>query len=181
MSLQVQFASYGALPGGAADNAKAFDVTRSLQTLINANAGVVTCDNQSFGDPAPGNTKHFGAVVTRNGEDFYFACQEGQKIDFNHDGGVAQTKSNIQVIFAVYGALPGGVLSDARAFDVGGILQNLLNETKGPVACNNESFGGDPAPDNTKHFAAMVRRGGVNLFFACQEGQTIDFNVGGGT
>ena len=181
MSLQVQFASYGALPGGAANNAKAFDVTQSLQTLINENAGVVSCGNQSFGDPSPGNTKHFGAVVTRNGANHLFACQEGQTIDFNHDGGVAQHTSSIEVIYAVYGALPGGVLSDAQALDVSGILQNLLNETNGPVVCNNNSFGGDPAPGNTKHFAAMVRRGGANFFFACQEGQTIDFSGGGGT
>ncbi len=82
-NLVVKFAVYGALPGGASTNAEAFDVTQKLQTLINASGGIVACNNNNFGDPAFGNDKHFGALVTRNGTDFYFACDEGQKIDFN--------------------------------------------------------------------------------------------------
>jgi hypothetical protein len=70
MSLVVKFAIYGALPGGASNNAEAFDVTQKLQALINANGGIVACNNNHFGDPAFDNDKHFGALVTRNGSDF---------------------------------------------------------------------------------------------------------------
>jgi hypothetical protein len=178
MSLVVKFAIYGALPGGASNNAEAFDVTQKLQALINANGGIVACNNNHFGDPAFGNDKHFGALVTRNGSDFYFACDEGQTIDFNHGGGPAQRRSDLVVKFAVYGALPGGNLSNAEAFDVTARLQDLLNQSNGPVACNNQSFG-DPAVGNTKHFAAVVTRNGRDLHFACQEGQVINFRTGG--
>jgi hypothetical protein len=42
---------------------------------------------QNLGDPSPGNKKHFGAIVSRGGRDFLFACQEGQQIDFAEGGG----------------------------------------------------------------------------------------------
>jgi hypothetical protein len=175
----VKYAVYGALPNGSANNAKAFDVTKSLQNSINNNNGIVSIENSSFaGDPAPNNTKHFGAIVARGNQNFYFACQEGQQIDFIHDGGVALS-TPLQVVFAVYGALPGGNQDDARASDVTAVLQSLLAQNNGTVAINNVSFGGDPSPSNTKHFAAVVKRGGSDYYFACQEGQTIDFNVGG--
>jgi hypothetical protein len=180
----VKSAVYGALPNGDANNAKAADVTQSLQNHINNLNGVVRCDNDSFGDPAPGFDKHFGAVVTRTGndgsvDDFFFACDEGQTIDFNTQGGRAQQKSALSVKFAVYGALPGGSPVDAQAFDVGARLQDLLNlHQDGRVAIDNDSFG-DPSVGNTKHFAAIVSRGGSDLHFACQEGQTIDFTQGG--
>jgi len=180
MSLQVQWATYGALAGGSSDNAQAYDVTHALQQAIGSNAGVVACNNTSFGDPSPGNDKHFGAVVNRNGQNFFFACNEGQTIDFNHQGGAVMPHSNLQVLYAVYGALPGGVLSEAKAADVGAILQDQLNSGNGVVACNNATLGGDPAPGYQKHFAAEVKRNGVAYDFACQEGQTINFNVGGG-
>jgi hypothetical protein len=175
----VKFAVYGALPGGSPNNALAFDVTKSLQTSINNNSGIVAIDNSTFaGDPAPNNTKHFGAIVSRGNQNFYFACQEGQQIDFVHDGGVV-VSTPLQVVFAVYGALPGGNQNEAEASDVAAVLQSLLAQGSGVVAINNNSFGRDPSPNNTKHFAAVVKRGGTDFYFACQEGQTIDFNVGG--
>jgi hypothetical protein len=140
---------------------------------------VVICGNDAFGDPAQGSTKHFGALVARNGVSFYFACEENQTIDFNHDGGPAQAPSPLQVKFAVYGALPNGDRSEARAFDVTSVVQATLNRSGGPVACNNNTFG-DPSPGSQKHFAAVVTRGGKDFHFACIEGQTIDFAQGGG-
>jgi hypothetical protein len=177
-NLFVRNAVYGALPDGDGTNAQAFDVTSALQTLIDLHAGVVSCDNNSFGDPAQGFNKHFGAVVNRDGTDFSFACDEGQTIDFNHGGGVIGPSSDLVVKFAVYGALPNGDPSAAEAADVTAVLQALINQSGGPVACDNNSFG-DPAVGFTKHFAAVVNRGGADLHFACQEGQTIDFRFGG--
>jgi hypothetical protein len=141
------------------------------------------CNNNSFGDPSSGNGKHFGALVTRDGSELFFACNEGQEIDFNHGGGSARGESPIPtqdlvVKFAVYGALPGGNLSAAQAADVGKILQDRLNLGNSFIACNNDIFG-DPSPGNKKHFAAIVTRGGRDLHFACQEGQVINFRRGG--
>ena len=180
MALVVKHAIYEALAGGGDYNADAFDVTASLQNLINVGSGVVGISNGNFGDPAPGNEKHFGAVVTRNGQDFFFACDENQTIDFNHGGGVSRPPSVFTVKFAVFGALPSGNSSNAQAADVTAVVQAILNRSGGAaIVCNTQNLG-DPSPGNKKHFAAIVARGGRDFHFACQEGQTIDFAEGGG-
>jgi hypothetical protein len=88
----------------------------------------------------------------------------------------------MKVLFAAYGALPNGNQADAQGFIVTKALQNLIDNPTigGIVAIDNTSFQ-DPASGFTKHFAAVVERDGVHRCFACQEGQTINFNAGGGT
>ena len=61
-------------------------MTSLVQGIVSRSGGPVTCDIQTFGDPSPGNGKHFGALVNRNGSDFHFACSEGQTIDFRYGG-----------------------------------------------------------------------------------------------
>jgi hypothetical protein len=179
MSLVAKFAVYGALHDGASTEAEAFNVTGQLQSLMDGNAGVVTCNNASFGDPVPGFDKHFGALVNRDGTDLFFSCHEGQKIDFNLGGAPAQPSQppNLVVRFAVYGALPGGDPFSAEAVDVTARLQELLNASH-VVTCNDTNLG-DPSVGNAKHFAAVVARDGADLHFACAENQTIDFSSGG--
>jgi hypothetical protein len=87
-TLEVVFATYGALPNGNEQQAQAFNVTAQLQNLIDANGGVVGISDSNFGDPSYGFVKHFGACVKRNGDERFFACQENQTIDFNDGGGV---------------------------------------------------------------------------------------------
>jgi hypothetical protein len=87
--------------------------------------------------------------------------------------------ANLKVVFATYGALPGGHQNQAQAFDVSAQLQNLIDAENGIVAISDANFG-DPSYGNTKHFGACVNRAGVNHYFACQENQVIDFNAGGG-
>ena len=183
MSFTVTYAVYGALPAAISTEAKAFNVASQLNAILNAPGatGVVKCDNFLGGDPAPGNVKHFGAIV--NGR--CFACQEGQAIDFNHGGGVLDSgevtpTSDIVIQFAVYGALLEGLETGAKAFDVTGRVQDIANRFSGYVGCDNTVFG-DPAPGSQKHFAVVVTRGGQDLCFACAENQVIDFNKGGGT
>jgi hypothetical protein len=178
--IRVQFAVFGALPGGDSTKAEAFDVTSQLQTFIDEGGGVTEI-TIGFGDPSPGNLKHFGAKVIRDGQEVFFACEENQFIDFNHGGGPPISGSapanDFLVKFAGYGALPGGNLSEAQAFDVTSHLQALLNI--GPVITANNTFFSDPSPGNQKHFAAVVARGGQDFHFACAEGQNIDFRSGG--
>ncbi|HEY0729426.1 MAG TPA: hypothetical protein VGD38_15205 [Pyrinomonadaceae bacterium] len=84
--LQVQVAVYGALCGGP-DQMHARDVTAQLQAALNSktNNGVVNINNDSMGgDPCSGKTKAFGAVVTLDGTPLFFACLEGQTVDFFH-------------------------------------------------------------------------------------------------
>ena len=84
-TFNVQFAVYGALAGGNENNTQANIVTNALQNQLNSNPnGVVAINNTTMGgDPSPGNTKHFGAIVAVNGQPLPFACQEGQTIDFS--------------------------------------------------------------------------------------------------
>jgi hypothetical protein len=184
----VDFAIYGALPDSKANEAAAYDVTarvlEDLNSLDEASGGILQIGGPIFigADPAPGNTKHFGALVNNR----YFACQEGQTINFNSGGGPSSGSSGpatgeLAVKFAVYGALPDSDSSNAQAYDVTALLQAFLNvHQDGNVVCGNGLFG-DPCYGFQKHFAAVVTRFGVDFSFACEEGQTIDFMSGGGT
>jgi|HubBroStandDraft_4_1064222.scaffolds.fasta_scaffold288337_1 hypothetical protein len=88
-TLKVLFAAYGALAGGNKSEAHAYNVTAQLQDLIDSQGGIVQISNSSFGDPCFDNVKHFGACVIRDGDEWFFACQENQTIDFNTGGGYA--------------------------------------------------------------------------------------------
>jgi hypothetical protein len=184
MAMEAKFAVYGALPGGDGTNAQAIDVTRKLQNLINNNGGIVACNDSSLGDPSPGNLKHFGALVQRSDGLRFFACDENQTIDFNREentfGGRPHVdpKGRLAVKFAVWGALDGGDRAKSSCADVSQILQAAIN-SNAMVVLNNDTFHVDPAPGNLKHFAAVVNREGRDFAFACAEGQTINFDVGG--
>jgi hypothetical protein len=187
MPFTVDFAVYGALPNSVSTNAEAYDVTarvlNNLNILDEVLGGILQIGNPIFFglDPAPGNTKHFGALVNNR----YFACQEGQTINFNFGGGSSSGSSGpatgeLAVKFAVYGALPDSDSTNAQAYDVTALLQAFLNiHQDGNVVCGNGLFG-DPSPGSRKHFAAVITRPEGDFFFACEEGQTIDFSKGGG-
>lgn len=90
-NITVNFAVYGALAGGNENLSQAKNVTSIIQNLINAQEGIVAINNDTMGsDPSPGNTKHFGAELIRDGGTYNFACQEGQTIDFLHGGSPAE-------------------------------------------------------------------------------------------
>jgi hypothetical protein len=93
-SLVVQFAVYGRLCGGGADSMHAFNCAPQLQSALDSHQkGVVTISNESMGgDPCPGNTKFFGAIVSLDGVDMYFAGEENDTIDFFHSQDVAEVK-----------------------------------------------------------------------------------------
>ena len=89
-TLTVKFAVYGALDKGNENRSQAANVQNALQGAINANQGIVTINNTTMGgDPSHGNVKHFGAIVTLDSVDRYFACQEGQTVDFYHTGNIS--------------------------------------------------------------------------------------------
>ena len=195
-TVKVVFAVYGALADGWFDQqdgsavrrmySKAGDVRGTLQTLLNGTPNnVVTINNANMGgDPAVGFDKHFGAIVEYKDQLRAYACQEGQTIDFSQqtarllEGDLPAT-GTVKVVYAVFGALDGNQV--ARARDVKKALQTLLNGTPdNVVTINDKSMGGDPAVGLVKHFGAYVEVGSqqptATLYFACQEGQTIDFS-----
>jgi hypothetical protein len=87
--LQVKFAVYGALQNGNPNAPHTMDVCKQLQMQLDASNGIVAINNATMGgDPLVGTLKHFGAIVTLNGRDYAFACQEGQSIDFYQAAGL---------------------------------------------------------------------------------------------
>lgn len=80
----------------------------------------------------------------------------------------------MKALFAVWGALAHGSASDAMAADVGGKLQQLFDEGVTTITINDDNFG-DPAVGFLKHFGATVNDNGRVSHYACQEGQTINF------
>jgi hypothetical protein len=192
--VKVVFAVYGALADGWFPQqdgvpvrrmySQAKDVRETLQTLLNGTPNnVVAINNANMGgDPAVGFVKHFGAIVEYKEQLRAYACQEDQTIDFSQqtarllDGELPAT-GTVKVVYAVFGALDGNQV--ARAQDVKKALQTLLNKTpNNVVTINDKSMGGDPAVGLVKHFGAYVEVGqpGTTIYFACEEGQTIDFS-----
>jgi hypothetical protein len=63
-------------------------------------------------------------------------------------------------------------------------LQKLIDKDPTSVTINNENMGRDPAVGLTKHFGAFVTYSGTSYprggkgYFACQEGQTLNFLSG---
>jgi hypothetical protein len=82
MAIEAQFAVWGALAHGDPNTARAADVGGKLQQLFNEGATILTINDDNFGDPAVGFTKHFAATVNNNGRVSHYACQEGQTINF---------------------------------------------------------------------------------------------------
>jgi hypothetical protein len=90
-ALVVKYAVYGALADNNENLSQAVDVSSALQTAIDTTQGIVTINNDSMGgDPSPGIKKYFGANVALDGVSRYFACIEGQTIDFFHTKALSQ-------------------------------------------------------------------------------------------
>ena len=111
----VKSAIYGAT--SSSYDSSAADVSSVLQEhLDNGHLQLCICNGQPspnpgvgpyppFPDPAPGSGKGFGAIVTVNGVDQYFACAEGGTIDFSQtpqDNVVTRVLqlSNLQITYA---------------------------------------------------------------------------------
>jgi hypothetical protein len=88
--LTVRVAVWGGRRGKNPDDVPTADVTDVLQTQIKKsmlgggpNSGHVKIDRLTFGDPAGGVEKHFGAVVDYpGGRRRFFACKEDDTVDF---------------------------------------------------------------------------------------------------
>ncbi len=87
--------------------------------------------------------------------------------------------SQIKVDFAVYGLLKGGNEHNGLAVDVKSTLQHLIDKNNGIVKITSSCLGKDPYLAETKSFGAQIQRAGRTYYFACQEGQILDFEKGG--
>jgi hypothetical protein len=69
-------AAYGAVEGS-------YDVTARVQQHVDHVADTLKADNDHFGDPANGHTKHFGCIYEIDGKINSRACEEGQTVQFD--------------------------------------------------------------------------------------------------
>lgn len=86
--IKVEFAVYGALVSGSNPGSdRAANVKSIVQSNIDSMQAEFRINNKNLGsDPSPGQEKHFGAQITRNGNTYYYACKEGQQLDFLRGG-----------------------------------------------------------------------------------------------
>jgi hypothetical protein len=183
----VNFAVFGALKDADPKKGEGEDVKLKLQDLLNdaKNNAVVkisTGSNGHFPDPAPGVPKHFGAIVETESEgktwgNVCYACKENDTIDFKPWWGNPTESITVKhAVFGGYSGPPGTQKPGSR--DVTGLLQQLINQGNGEVHITPANLS-DPAPGVVKHFAATVERNKQDYYYACQEGEKINFNIGG--
>ncbi len=167
LSISTLVPSSGVTAGGGTSNIAFLQGT----STANANANAVRVDA----------TFWLETIQTPGGS--FMQLQYTQTVFLNFNGltwphvsvATLTLKPIYAVKFAVYGGIGSGGTLNAAA-NVQQALQNLLNASNGKVAINNVTMGGDPAPFIAKQFAAVVNVNGVDRNFACQEGQTINFN-----
>ena len=87
--------------------------------------------------------------------------------------------SEIKVDFAVFGVLKGGNENNGLAIDVKTKLQQLIDQNKGIVTIESSYLGAHNSLGKTNRLGAQIQRAGGTYHFACQEGQTINFEQGG--
>ena len=84
--------------------------------------------------------------------------------------------SHYTVKSAVYGAFSSNP-QPSQVANVTAALQAALDRSAdGKVVVNNSSMGGDPSVGIDKHFGAVLNTGVGEQYYACGEGQTIDFS-----
>ena len=86
------------------------------------------------------------------------------------------TNSEVRCVWWAERRLPIGIEAETV---VAQLQQAIDTSATGAVPISTASLGKDPAPGVLKHFAAIVEVNGMNYYFACEENQTINFNVPG--
>lgn len=71
--IKVIGAAYGAREGS-------YDVTDRVQQIVDTQSDMIDANNNPFGDPARGHTKHFGVIYEVDGIRNSRACEEGQSV-----------------------------------------------------------------------------------------------------
>jgi len=84
-NIKVIRAQYGTFDENNSNKWQTTDVTQTLQKVINTSGGYVEIDNNTMETNSPSNnTKHFAAIIEHNSTPYFFACSEGQTVNFNN-------------------------------------------------------------------------------------------------
>ena len=117
-----------------------FDVTTAVQQAVQGDELTVIANDSLGGDPAPTIMKRLKVDYTINGTAESKVVMEYGTLTIRAPKG-----EKLAVTKAVYGDLP-----NEQKVDVTGALNAAIHDNKISVPVTNETFGGDPAPNNGK-------------------------------
>jgi hypothetical protein len=162
-NLQINRATYGA-------GYRTTDVTSRLNSQIqNGQLYLQVNSNSMGGDPAPGQTKTLTVQYAINGQSSQVAVREGDTLRLPY--GAGNNQSSLQITHAVYG-------SGYRTSDVTSRLNSQIQNNQINLQVNNDSMGGDPAPNQSKNLTVQYVLNGRSSQIVVNEGDTLRLPYG---
>jgi hypothetical protein len=183
-NIKVIGATYGS-------KAHAIDVTSIVQKYADQGAVSITADNDTFLDPAPGDTKHCMIALEKGGKFYGAAMEEHQGVLLNGPSNFyfwepnvrqpAPQKGEIEVIVAIYGAIfydnfgPEALDCQPYSYDVTKRVYELLQSGSHSFNADNKTMQVDPDTGHTKHFGGLFRYKSTGQIHAValEEGQEV--------
>ena len=166
-SLHIDRAVYGSA-------SRSFDVTSRLNSQIQGDQLNVQINNQSMGgDPAPNQAKTLTLQYALNGRASQVVINEGDTLRLP-DGNSSYSHNNqgaLQINSAVYG-------SGYRTSDVTSRLNSRIQNDQLDFQVNNDSMGGDPAPNQAKTLTVHYAQNGRTSQVVVNEGDTLRLPYG---
>ena len=161
-NLQINRAIYG-------NGYRTSDVTSRLNSQIQNDQLNLRVNSNSMGsDPAPGQTKTLTVQYAINGRTSQIVVNDGDTLRLPYG---ATSQSNLQINRATYGA--GYRTSDATSRLNSQIQNDQLN-----LQVNNDTMGGDPAPDQAKTLTVQYALNGRTSQVVINEGDTLRLPYG---
>lgn len=161
-SLRIDRAIYGA-------GNRSFDVTSRLNSQIQGEELNLQVNNQSMGgDPAPGQAKALTVEYSLNGRSGRSVIQEGDALHLPYSNTSAGT---LQINRAIYG-------SGYRTSDVTSRLNSQIQGDQLNLQVNNDTMGGDPAPNQAKTLTVQYALNGRTSQVVINEGDMLRLPYG---
>jgi len=144
------------------------DVTEALSTLVaNDKLSVVVNNDTLGGDPAPNIVKRLHVDYTLNGKRYSQDVDEGGSLTIpngvaTQKGDAAGAKASTKGLVidnGIYG--PATPPSAHNGADVASLLTKLIVDNHLSVIVNNDTMGGDPAPNEPKILHVEYTYGGA--------------------
>jgi hypothetical protein len=162
-NLQINRAIYGT-------GYRTSDVTSRLNSQIQNDQLNLRVNSNSMGsDPAPGQAKTLTVQYAMNGRTNQIVVNDGDTLRLPY--GSTTSQGNLQITHAVYGA-------GSRTFDVTSRLNSQIQNDQLNLQVNNDSMGGDPAPNQAKNLTAEYALNGRSSQVVINEGDTLRLPYG---
>jgi outer membrane lipoprotein SlyB len=154
-------------------NGRALDVTSRLNSQIQNNQLNLQVNNQSMGgDPAQGAAKSLTVDYTLNGQSSQRTVREGEMLTLsganasNNGYSYGNNDNRLQITRATYGS--GNYNADVTSRLNSQVQSGQLN-----IPVNNQTMGGDPAPQQSKRLTVQYAVNGQSNQIIVNEGDTL--------